>query len=187
MDNKNSFSAGDKLTVFVKSLGIETWGELTEYVKNLPYGRNSNRIDFSLVLSEMKGTCSSKHALLKTIADKNHIPNVDLIIGIYRMTERNTPKIGLELTNNSLKFIPEAHCYLKINGERMDFTSKKAQFSNIENDIIVEKSVVPEQVGEFKVEYHKSFIKKWLNESNSSFEFSQIWAIRENCIKNLTK
>jgi hypothetical protein len=38
---------------------------LIEKVKNIPYGRNSNRTDFSLVISENKGTCSSKHAFLK--------------------------------------------------------------------------------------------------------------------------
>ena len=40
--------------------------ELIVKVKNLPYGRNANRYDFSLVLSENKGTCSSKHAFLKS-------------------------------------------------------------------------------------------------------------------------
>jgi hypothetical protein len=48
---------------------------LLEKVKVIPYGRNLNRHDFSLVLSENKGTCSSKHAFLKDFADKNNIKN----------------------------------------------------------------------------------------------------------------
>ncbi|MGB1018788.1 MAG: hypothetical protein ACPGVH_06945, partial [Chitinophagales bacterium] len=66
----------DEITKLVKSNGICSWDELTEYIRNLPYGRNENRTDLGLVLSEKKGTCSSKHALLKSIADSNNISNV---------------------------------------------------------------------------------------------------------------
>ena len=177
----------DKLTELAKSKGIETWNELTEFIKNLPYGRNTNRTDFELVLFEQKGTCSSKHALLKSIADYNNVPNIELIIGIYRMTESNTPKIGTELTDNSIEFIPEAHCYLKINGIRTDLTSEQSEFKKIEKDIIQEKLIEPNQVAEFKVGYHKNFIDNWLKESNSKFDFEHIWRIREKCIRNLTE
>jgi hypothetical protein len=103
------------------------------------------------------------------------------------MNELNTPKIGTELTDNSIEFIPEAHCYLKINGNRIDLTSKKSEFQKIEKDIIQEKEIKPEQVTEFKVDYHKKFIEIWLKETNSEFEFDQIWKIREKCIMNLTE
>jgi hypothetical protein len=53
--------------------------ELIEKVKHIPYGRNSNRYDFTLVISENKGTCSSKHAFLKDFANKNNIPNINYI------------------------------------------------------------------------------------------------------------
>lgn len=177
----------DKLTEIAKSNGIASWNELTELIKNLPYGRNKNRTDLGLVLSEKKGTCSSKHALLKSIADLNSVPNINLIIGIYRMTESNTPRIGTELTDNSFEFIPEAHCYLKINGNRMDFTTKKSEFKKIEEDIIQEKEIKPEQVAEFKVEYHKDYLKKWILENNIEGNFDDIWRIREQCISNLTE
>ncbi|WP_336068601.1 hypothetical protein [Mesoflavibacter sp. CH_XMU1404-2] len=187
MNTDYKLKSKDKLTELAKSTGIETWNELTEFIKNLPYGRNKNRTDFGLVISEQKGTCSSKHALLKRIADLNSIPNIDLVIGIYRMTELNTPKIGTELTKNSIEFIPEAHCYLKINNKRTDLTSEQSEFKKIEKDIIQEKLIEPNQVTEFKVDYHKEFLRNWLNEINSQFEFDQIWRIREKCIANLTE
>lgn len=161
--------------------------KLTEFIKNLPYGRNKNRTDLGLVLSEKKGTCSSKHALLKSIADLNNIPNIDLVIGIYRMNQLNTPKIGTELTDNSIEFIPEAHCYLRINGIRTDLTTRKSEFQKIEKEIIQEKEIEPEQVAKFKVDYHKGFVKNWLKQTNSEFEFDEIWQIREKCIENLTE
>jgi hypothetical protein len=186
--NKNyTLSSKDELTELAKSNGIDSWNSLTEFIKNLPYGRNKNRTEFGLVLSEKKGTCSSKHAVLKSIADLNNIPNIKLVIGIYRMTKLNTPKIGTELTDNSIDFIPEAHCYLKINDNRIDLTTNKSEFQKIEKDIIQEKEIEPEQVTKFKVDYHKEFIKNWLKVTNSEFDFDQIWKIREKCIKNLTE
>lgn len=187
MNTDYKLTSKDKITELAKSKGIDTWNELKEFVKNLPYGRNKNRTDFGLVLSEGKGTCSSKHALLKSLADLNNVPNIELIIGIYRMTELNTPKIGTELTKNSIEFIPEAHCYLKINGSRTDLTSGKAEFKKIEEDVIEEKLIEPNQVAEFKVDYHKIFLKRWLNETKSELEFDQIWRVREKCILNLTE
>jgi len=182
-----TLTSKDKLTELAKSNGINTWIELTKFIKTLPYGRNKNRTEFGLVLSEKKGTCSSKHAVLKSIADLNGVPNIALVIGMYRMNELNTPKIGTELTKNAIEFIPEAHCYLKINGIRTDLTTKKSEFKKIEKDIIQEKEIEPKQVAKFKVDYHKEFIKKWIKNTNLEFEFDQIWEIRERCIEKLTE
>ena len=187
MNTDYLLTSKDALTELAKANGIRSWNELTKFVKNLPYGRNKNRAEFGLVLSEKKGTCSSKHALLKRIAAANHIPDVKLMIGIYRMNQSNTPKIGTELTAHSIAYIPEAHCYLKINDKRVDFTAKESEFQKIEQDIIREKEIEPEQVIRFKVEYHKEFIKNWIRDHQPEFDFDQIWRIREKCIGNLTE
>ncbi len=180
-------NATDQLTEKVKSLGINTWSGLITWTKNLPYGRNANRHDLILIVSEKKGTCSSKHAFLKKLADLNEIENVNLIIGIYKMNNTNTPKIGDELTKNSLDYIPEAHCYLEIEDVKKDYTNNTADFSKIKNDILKEINIQPEQVANFKVEFHKSFIKNWIIENDIRFSFDEIWKIRENCIQNLSK
>jgi hypothetical protein len=159
--------------------------ETINFVKQIPYGRNSNRYDFSLIISENKGTCSSKHAYLKDFAIKNNIPNVQLIIGIYKMNEQNT-KIGTILSDNNLEYIPEAHCYLKIEGKTVDVTSKDADFEKIKANLLEEIEIQPFQVADFKVIYHKNYIKKWLLETNSKNTFDKIWAIREQCIEFLS-
>lgn len=159
---------------------------LLEKVRHIPYGRNSNRTDFSLVISENIGTCSSKHAFLKDYADKNNIPNIDLIIGIYKMNEQNT-QIGTTLSENNIDYIPEAHCYLKINGEVVDVTNPGSDFNKIKNDILVEITIEPNQVSDFKVNYHKAFIQNWIIENRINYSFEEIWAIREQCIENLSK
>ncbi|WP_264564147.1 hypothetical protein [Flavobacterium sp. N3904] len=180
------FTSSDTLTQQIQNLGIDTWEDLLIYVKNIPYGRNTNRNDLSLVLKENKGTCSSKHAFLKEVANQNSIPNVKLIIGIYKMNETNT-KIGKILTDNNIDFIPEAHCYLKINNIRIDCTTPKSNFAKIEKDLLEEIEIEPFQVGKFKIEYHQNFFKKWLSNSNATSTFDQLWAIREQCIVFLSQ
>jgi len=176
----------DPLTQKVQEKGMTTWNALTKYIRKVPYGRTANRTDFSLILSENKGTCSSKHALLKQIADLNKIPNINLIIGLYKMSQENTPKIGTALTDNGLTYMIEAHCYLQIDGIRTDLTSENASFQKIENDIVEEQIIQPNQVGEFKVQYHQDYLKKWIKTENLPFTFTEIWNIREKCIQNLS-
>ena len=163
----------------------ESFENLCEKVKNLPYGRNANRHDFSLVVSEGQGTCSSKHAFLKQEALRMGVPNVELILGMYRMNNLNTPKIGNILIDKGLSCIPEAHCYLRIDGVPHDFTSSNADFSKLENDIMEEIVIMPEQVVEFKIEYHKNFLREWIEEEKINYSFEEIWQIREQCITNL--
>lgn len=160
--------------------------ELIDKIKNLPYGRNANRYDFSLVISENKGTCSSKHAFLKDYADKNEIENVKLYIGIFKMSEANTPKLGDFLLRNNIEYIPEAHCYLKINQIPVDVTTSDSFYDKIKQDIMEEIEIIPNQVSDFKVEYHKAFLKKWIKETNQNNNFEEIWEIREQCIEKLS-
>jgi hypothetical protein len=175
----------EELTKLVHKLGVFKWNDVLLHVKNIPYGRNANREDLSLVLKENKGTCSSKHAFLKEVANQNSIPNVKLMIGIYKMNEINT-KIGTILTENNIDFIPEAHCYLNIDEVRVDCTTSKSDFTRIEKDLLEEIEIEPYQVGEFKIEYHQNFIKNWLSHSKSTITFDQLWAIREQCITFLS-
>ncbi len=187
MVSHQKLRAKDKLTRLLLREKIDTWQALIEFIKVLPYGRNSNRKDFDLVILEKKGSCSSKHALLKKVANLNEISNVELILGLYKMNQNNTPNIGSVLQDNLLNFIPEAHCYLKINGTRTDVTTSHSYFKKIENEIIIELEIEPEQVAVFKVNYHKEFLKKWIITNNIKKGFDEIWSIREQCILNLTE
>ncbi len=166
-------------------LNLENWEGLTQFVRELPYGRNANRHDLGLVLTEQKGTCSSKHALLKAIADENNF-DVKLLLGIYKMNHINTPGIGNHLIDNHLEFIPEAHCYLEIAGKKFDYTTTNSSIERIQNYILEELEIQPNQVSEFKVELHKKYIKKWAVSKQLTISFEELWEIREHCIKNLS-
>lgn len=88
----------------------------------LPYGRNTDPSNTLCVLEERRGTCSTKHALLKRLIDEQEVAGVELRTGIYEMTEANTPGIGGVLELHGLSSIPEAHCYLMVEGDRVDIT-----------------------------------------------------------------
>lgn len=179
--------SNDPMTNLIRELNIKTWSELIDFIKKLPYGRNKNRDDLSLVVKERKGTCSSKHALLKKLADLNAIPNVKLILGMYKMNHLNTPKIGNAILESGLNYIPEAHCYLKLNNKRFDITTNNSHIDNLANDILEEIEIDPEQVSTFKIDFHKNYLKKWIKENAIDLSFEQLWKIREDCIKNLSK
>jgi hypothetical protein len=184
---EGNLNSKDDLTILVNEKGIQNWEQLLNFVKKIPYGRNANRTDLSLIIKENKGSCSSKHAFLAKIADLNNIPQVKLILGIYKMNQSNTPGIGDELESNSIEYIPEAHCYLKIDGSYVDLTAVDSDFLKLKNDILEEIEIEPEQVADFKVEFHKNYLRKWLTTSNQKMTFDEIWSTREQCIKNLSK
>jgi len=185
MENLELLKSNGLLTLQLRSKSINNWNEFLSYIRNLPYGRTSNRTDLGTVIKENKGTCSSKHALVKKVADENKINGVELIMCIYKMNSMNTPGIGGEIANNNLTYIPEAHCYIKIKDRKIDLTSLKSDLSRIKNDVLNEVAIKPFQVGKYKVDYHKKYIKEWISENWLSVTFDEIWSIRERCIKNL--
>ena len=179
------FNSDDMLTNLVKDESIKNWSELIEFTKILPYGRNQNRQDFSLVIKENKGTCSSKHSFLKKVADLNKFKNIKLVLGIYKMNHLNTPKIEKTLLNSGLEYLPEAHCYLKLNNQRIDIKNSDSNIENLKDYLIEELEIEPEQVTVFKVDYHKNYLKNWIKKNKIKLNFDEVWEIREQCIKKL--
>ena len=188
MEKKETNLLSDQpLTYLSKSYQLNTWEALLHFVKHLPYGRNSNREDFSLVLKEEKGSCSSKNAFLKAVALENNLKNVNLVLAIFKMNARNTPVLASILEQHNFTYIPEAHCYLKIGNDFIDVTNPESNYCNFKNDIIETQFILPNQVIKHKVYYHKTWIRTWLKDSKSNFSFEEFWAMRENCISILSK
>ncbi len=185
MDFDFSITSSEPLSALSQSYNLLTWQEVVKFVKSLPYGRNSNRSDFSLVLKEGKGSCSSKHAFLKALALENNEKDIELVLAIYKMNAYNT-NIGTTISEYKLDYIPEAHCYLKILGERVDITTENSSFNKIEEAILTELTILPNQVSEYKVKFHKEFIEQWIEDEQINFSFEKIWEIREACISYLS-
>lgn len=178
--------SSQEFTQLVLESGIATWEELLLFVKRLPYGRNADRSDFKLVLTEGKGSCSSKHAFLKIVAEENEIHNVELILAIYKMNGGNTKGVSSVLDSYQIGYIPEAHCYLRVNGSPMDLTSESSHHAHIAKDVLTEEVIQPNDVIQYKVDAHKIFVQQWLKNSELPYSFNEIWSIREECIQALS-
>jgi hypothetical protein len=168
-------------------LDILDFHQAVEFVGHLPYGRNTIGTEYELVLSERKGTCSTKHALLSALCIEEGAVEIKLFTGIYEMNENNTPGVGNVLSKYGLNSIPEAHCYLKHNNFRHDFTRLGIQGEPIE-EFLVEEQLEPFHIGDFKKDFHRSYIPIWLinQELNQKFNLDSLWEIREECIKELS-
>jgi hypothetical protein len=168
-------------------LGINEFHQAVEFVGHLPYGRNTSGTEYELVLSERKGTCSTKHALLSALCIEQGTEEIKLFTGIYEMNENNTPGVGNVLRKYGLSSIPEAHCYLKHDNYRFDFTRLDVQGEPIE-EFLVEEQLEPNQIGDFKKNFHRSYIAVWLinQELKQKFNLDSLWKVREECIKELS-
>lgn len=161
--------------------------EAFELVWSLPYGRNA-RPDAQLApLTEARGTCSTKHALLAQLCEEQHV-SVELRIGIYEMSEANTPGVGPVLDRHGLAFVPEAHCFLVFEGQRIDVTRRIDAGSEPIDTFLYEERIQPAQVGDYKRAAHRGFIGQWATESPHANGLSpeSLWAIREECILALS-
>ncbi len=178
--------AGSEATAQFLAAGVTDFHGAARYVQHLPYGRNSDKADFRLVLKEGRGTCSTKHALLAQLA-KEQKAAVALRIGIYEMSEANTPGVGGVLQTYGLSYLPEAHCYLICQGIRVDVTRSGVTPSEPIKRFLCEETINPDQVGSHKVNLHQRFMRKWVSDANATADrgWEEIWRIREECIAAL--
>ena len=168
-----------------QSLDICTFNQAVQYIRKLPYGRNTSRHNFSLVLTEGKGTCSSKHGFLKSLAEENDIENVKLILVFYKMNETNTPGVGRVLDQFALSYIPEAHCVLKVKDLVIDVTSSNSDFGQLSKDVIDTRIISVGDIAEKKPIWHREYLQNWLQKSSLTYTIDQLWQIREACINSL--
>ncbi|HET6232624.1 MAG TPA: hypothetical protein VFE05_21290 [Longimicrobiaceae bacterium] len=183
-----ALSAGSPVGADFLRRGVADFRAAAAYVHALPYGRNSDRADPACVLREGCGTCSTKHALLARLASE-HGQSMDLAVGVYEMTEANTPGVGAVLHRHALHGIPEAHCYLVSRGVRVDVTRAGADAAEPIARFIHEETISPEQIGEHKLRIHRETMQRWLDSGDAGrpMDLATAWRIREDCIAALSE
>jgi len=169
------------------SMQMYTFQLAAGFLKELPYGRNTNKNDLGTVFAEGKGTCSTKHAILKELADENFYEGITLMLGIFRMNGTNTPPVAETLKTNGLEYVPEAHVYLRYQNQVLDFTHSGASPDFI-SDLLIETEIMPGEIGQAKIDLHKKYLARWLAETKELDRFTpeDLWEIREQCIADLS-
>jgi hypothetical protein len=177
---------GDISVAFIES-GNLNYQAAARYVCRLPYGRNSLVRDPLVVMREGRGTCSTKHALLRSLAMEQDL-EIALVIGIYEMSEKNTPGVGHVLDRYQIASLPEAHCYLRVHGTRIDVTRENCGPQELIARFLHEEDIAPDQIGDYKTVLHRQFLQRWIAQSGASGGRSvdEIWRIREECMAALT-
>jgi hypothetical protein len=104
-----------------RSLGIHSFLEACRYVNELPYRYNSDRDDLMILFKEKMGTCSTKHAVIGTLAVELGLP-VTRGVGIYAMTEAIVTGTDKILAEYGLPYVPMIHCFLEYGNYRVDLT-----------------------------------------------------------------
>lgn len=98
--------------------------------------------------------------MLKKVALEQGLSSVKLYLCLFKMNGNNTPKLEEVLQKYDVSYIVEAHCILSVNGEFIDVTSETSDYDSLKNDILDLVEIQPEQIGEFKVDYHQAYLKK---------------------------
>ncbi|MBL1409237.1 GNAT family N-acetyltransferase [Sphingobacterium faecale] len=166
--------------------GFTSFRKVSEWVCNLDYRRNIDKDNALCLFNEQCGTCSTKHALLKRIADENSNEELQLMLGIFAMNAKNTPAIKDILKKYKLNYIPEAHNYLRAYNYLLDFTGIGINETKFELEILEEIEIQPEQITDYKVSYHRDYLDRWIRENGIPYSLDELWKIREECIKALT-
>jgi len=152
------FSASGPFTARFQAAGVRDFAGAARHLLTLPYGRITDREKFWLVLQEGRGTCTTKHALLAELAREQ-----------------------------AISYIPEAHCYLRHEGGRLDITGVPPAAAPIER-FLHEEPITVEQIGAYKIELHRRFLRDWIarTETVRGRSLDEVWGIREACIAALS-
>lgn len=103
------------------SLGIQNFLDACRYVHELPYGYNSDRDDLMILFKENKGNCTTKHAVIATLAEELDLP-IAKYVGIYAMTEEIVTGTNEILDKYHLPFVPMIHCFLVYREHKVDLS-----------------------------------------------------------------
>jgi len=125
------------------SLGINGFIDACRYVHELPYGYNTDRDDLMILFKEKMGSCTTKHAVIATLAAELGLP-IEKAIGIYAMTEKIVKGAGTILDRYGLPYVPMLHCFLVYGKNRVDLTesNNNGKKRSIE-DFLYTKNVIP--------------------------------------------
>ncbi len=142
------------------NLNIKTFWDACKYVHELPYGYNSATADILILFKERYGSCTTKHAVIATLAVELGVP-VYKTVGIYAMNEEIVTGTNKILEKYQLPYLPMIHCYLIYDSHRVDLTEGNNNGKNhpLETFLYTEK-VIPNFSEKDEYLLYKTALKK---------------------------
>ena len=105
---------------------------------------------------------------------------MELVLGLYEMREENTPGVAPVLEAYGLASLPEAHCYLRYAGRRIDMTGLPSGPESPFDALLSEEVVEPARLASEKAPRHRAFIARWA--ADRGLDPVRVWEARERCI-----
>jgi len=118
--DKTIVDAGPVSRTFL-DLGITGFHRACRYVHELPYGYNFDRDDLMILFRENMGSCTTKHAVIATLAAEMGLV-IEKSVGIYAMTEELVTGTNRILEKYRLPYVPMVHCFLVHENHRVDLS-----------------------------------------------------------------
>lgn len=142
-----------------REMGIAAFIDACRYVHQLPYGYNSDRDDILILFKEKMGTCTTKHAVIGTLAVELGMP-VEKNVGIYRMTEKIVTGTNAILEKYDLPHVPMLHCFLAYDRYRADLTEGNHNGKNCAiDDFLHTEKVIPNISGKDEYRLYRQALK----------------------------
>jgi hypothetical protein len=176
---------GDPLCEPVIAAGFERLDQVAAHLWSLPYRRPAGSGHPLAVLREGCGTCSGKHQLLARLAQASGRFDVVLTLGVYDMDEDNTPGVGEVLAAAGVRHLPEAHCYLTVDHQRLDYTGLPRGKRSVFSALVQEHFPRPDDLVERKAAVHGAALAAWAGQHG--WPVDRAWALREACITALVQ
>jgi hypothetical protein len=134
------------------------------YVQELPYGYNFSTEDILILFKEEYGSCTTKHAVITTLAEELGIP-IYKMVGIYAMNEEIVTGTNHILKKYHLPYLPMNHCFLVYDSYRVDLTEGNNNGKNhsIEEFLFTEKVIPNISDKDEYLLYKKALINHILN------------------------
>lgn len=160
--------------------GIISFQSFIEWVSQLPVQQNTNNTDFKLVFDEECGSFDTKHALIKAVAAENEWDQIELFIGLYRMSAKTNRVLADVLRAVNIDYLPQLYTYLTINGSVFDLSEEMGEaevYSVTGSDAV---KIEPHELGEYLINVQRNVFEKWCLKENGVVE--DYWMVREKCI-----
>jgi len=185
LPNKEIKGSGCVGKKFVE-LEIDDFHRACGWVRDLPYGYNSNHSDPLIIFAERRGICSTKHGVIALLAQELGL-DVHRMLGFYKLDENIVSGIHEILEKHGLSYIPQIHCFLSFHMNFVDLTKDDchARKKGLDEFDVMFR-VQPDLSEMEELEYYKLGLEYYImsDEKLANVEKDDLVAILQECNKS---
>ena len=163
MENFNfEILSHEPISYYLKNEGIANFRSAIDFLKT-----NSNKLKElqEIVVQdneESMDNASKIHSVLASLAVENKIKEIELMMAIFVIDPISFPELEDYFKYKTYSSIALTTSFLKIEGNRYDYSTNKPILEKITKKIVREQRMDPHQSKEWKKKIYEDYIQKWL-------------------------